>query len=281
MMETDDSREEKSSLKQIRTFQGDVADALSRQNESLVSIQRQEFKRARALGNSPAEMAAEKNFKKKREDFVFLLIGSVFLLAVGSVGAWFGYREFRERMTPSVISTPSSRFITPESGIKIDLSLLNRESFASAFADQTQGLKPLEMRHVDTNISTEKFFELLESRASGTLKRSFGQDFMLGAVGEHPFIIIKLVSFENAYPGMLAWEPDMPADLSPVFPKAYTDSNVFKDIIIKNKDVRALYIGEKPALLYTFLDNNMLIITESFESLQTLIDRLTREKLSR
>jgi len=92
----------------------------------------------------------------------------------------------------------------------------------------------------------------------------------------------------------------MAEDLLPIFGnpdlvKASEESNVFKDVIIRNKDVRVLEVThtiasgtasstevvQKPVLLYSFFDNQMLIITDKIETLQTIIDRLTREKLSR
>ena len=58
-MEKDDTP-----LKQIRTFQGDVAEALNRQRESLVSIQRAEYLRKNTTQSS-ANLSAEKSKRKK------------------------------------------------------------------------------------------------------------------------------------------------------------------------------------------------------------------------
>ena len=64
--------EEKSSpLKQIRTFQGDVAEALGKQHESLFSIQQSEQLK-RASGGSVFE-AEEVN---QRREFILLMAGS-------------------------------------------------------------------------------------------------------------------------------------------------------------------------------------------------------------
>ena len=85
---------------------------------------------------------------------------------------------------------------------------------------------------------------------------------------------------------MLAWENIMAEDLLPLFSaseelKVIAPGYVFRDVTVRNKDVRALYASSTPVLLYSFFDNNFLIITDSFDALQTLIDRLTRERLSR
>lgn len=278
------------SLKQIRTYQGDVAEALGRQNESLVSIQQAEALRRRSAGDSlPVQN------ESRRKDFLYLLLGSAFFLVVGSFGAWYGYREVVRRSAPPVISRPTTQLITPNSTSILDLTGKNRESFASALSDLVANLGETELKHIDirngaTNLAsstpTSQFFNILEARASGSLVRSFGSIFMIGGLGEEQFIVIKLTSFENAFAGMLEWESNMAEDLIAVFANANTlqanaSENVFRDVIVKNKDVRILEVAGEPVLLYTFFDNNMLIITESFKTLEILMERLTREKLSR
>ena len=109
---------------------------------------------------------------------------------------------------------------------------------------------------------------------------------MAGSLGEDPFLIIKLTSFENAFAGMLSWEPNMARDLAPLLGttdllKVINPAYVFKDVIVRNKDVRMLEASSTPVILYSFFDNQMLIITEDIDAIQTLIDRLTREKLLR
>lgn len=288
-----------SELKQIRTFQGDVADALGRQKESLVSIQQREAEKKRALGEIAGASAATD--ESKRRDILYLSLGSVFLIAVGLFGAWYGYKEFVRRSAPPVAVAPASRLITPNLERSLNVASSTREKFAADFAKETGGLKADELKHVVLRVGqgesapimeTGKFFNLLESRAPGSLIRSFEKLFMVGGLGEEQFLIIKTSSFENAYPGMLSWEADMAEELIPVFANANTlpekaneGGYVFKDTIIRNKDVRVLNAGfgtsTRPVLLYTFFDNSMVVITESPETLQILMDRLSREKLSR
>jgi len=106
--------------------------------------------------------------------------------------------------------------------------------------------------------------------------------------GEKPssFVIVKIESFENTYSRMLYWESDMPSDIGPIFPSAERLANVtsleFQDVISKNKDVRVLYDAEnKEVLLYSFLNNDILIITDNLNTLHTIIARITAESLVR
>lgn len=309
----DESREEKSSssgptpqppspLSQIRTFQGDVAEAIRRQSESLVSIQRQEA--AKREGSTETSLEAER--LKKRNDFLFLIFGSVFLIGAAITGAWYGYEAYLRKTAPPATDIPANRFVPVTSEAKIDLSGMSREEFQAAFAESTKDLADNELRHIIGNItrasttsliSPSQFFIMLESGASGSLIRAFDTHFMIGALSDSseatpdsPFIIFKLTSFENAFGGMLNWEGDMAEDLLPIFAKVNllkvsATPPVFKDVVVKNKDVRVLSAGvgtsTEPVLLYSFFDNRMLIITDSIETLQTIIDRLIRERLSR
>jgi len=278
-------------LKQIRTFQGDVADALHRQKESLVSIQQTEAVKRR---QSPDEVV-ESEIARRRKNAFFLFIGSLFFITLGIFGAWYGYQEYLRKTAPPPPTAPANRLIAPEDEVSVDISGASRETLLSKFTEAIMNVPEGKLKHVvlrngsladSALLTTSELFNILESKASGSLVRSFAPIFMIGALGQDPFLIIELVSFENTYAGMLAWEPNMPADIAPMLGtgdllKVISPAYVFRDMIVKNKDVRLLEASSTPVMLYSFLDNQILIITEDLETLQTLIDRLTREKLSR
>lgn len=274
-----------SPLKQIRTFQGDVAQALSSQNESLYSIQAKE----RARG-SVAPMGA--SLKP-----AFFLLGGLLLLAVASGGGWYTYQTFLSKTAPPVVVAPASRFISAESAKEVNLANLGREEIFATIRDASAGAGITELQHLVLRegsaeagesplVTAEAFLTKLGASAPGSLVRALEPTFMLGTLGEHRFIIFKLTSFQNAFPGMLTWETTLSFDLADLFVtaeevKSIGSASVFTDVVYRNKDARALVSGEKPVLLYSFLEREYLIITDEPDALQALIDRLTREKLSR
>ncbi len=270
-------------LKQIRTFQGDVAEALQKQQESLVSIQQTEHLKkssARSATLTPLE-----NSKSRTESF-YLLLGSLVLFALGIIGAWYAYNEFVRKVATPIMTAPANRFVSADAEINLNLRSSSRETLINTLTSAVEGVPARELRHINFALSTSEFLEMLETRASGSLVRAFDPLFMFGAFGESTFLIIKLVSFENAFAGMLAWEKNLSQDIGPLFATAefsrsMPSGSTFTDITDRNKDVRILALGDQPILLYSFFDNNMLIITDHIETLRTLIDRLTREKLSR
>lgn len=294
-MENEKERFE-SSLRQIRTFQGDVAEALKRQQESLVSIQRRE-----QIKVGPRVSPEEEAINKKRHQFVYLLLGSAILFVLGGAGAWFGYQEFMNRTVSPIISGPANRFFSPSSSVDLELSNFTREMVLSS-VDQARTTIPagavehLVLKKVDANetslVTTEEFLKLFGSQAPGALVRAFDPLFMLGAIGTSStttvastFVVIKLTSFENAYDGMLEWEPKMAQDLGPILGthQALTaaTSTLFTDLTDRNKDLRVLSTNGMPVMLYSFFDSNMLIITDRIDTMHTVIELLTREKLSR
>jgi hypothetical protein len=285
-------------LHQIRTFQGDVASALKKQNESLFSIQQQEIKRNPGL--TAVNATPETKIPQRRSGYFLLLLGSILLLTLTGVGGWYTYHEFIRKTATPIISTPASRFISTESESELDFTTLTRETFFSAVESGVVNIKANELHHFVLREGSDelapltpatKFFEKLQSRAPGSLVRAFEPTFMLGSAGQSRFLLIKVSSFENAFAGMLNWEKDVAVDLGDLFAsgarlKTIPPESVFRDVISKNKDVRVLYAEDNasstsPALLYSFFDNDTLIITDQLNTLQTLIDRLTREQLTR
>jgi len=315
-----------SPLKQIRTFQGDVAEALKNQNESVVSIQRAEVKRAERKIEEPvvekadflkpvtitpevARTAPPKEVKtltseqieqrKSIKSGILLFLGIIVLVALGAGGAWFGYKQYKTKVAVPIATEFENKFLSTDNFIDTDALTLKRESLIKLVRGELEktgfkGIEQIEL-HKGSNIDapllpTETFLTLIQSHAPGSLIRAFNPLFMLGTIGENPkhtFILIKLDSFENAYAGMLKWEPNLADDLLPFFaPEEVTSTlpsnTLFTDVTIQNKDARVL---KDPAgtsvLLYSFYDNSILVITDSEETLRTLITRLNSEKLTR
>jgi hypothetical protein len=279
----EEAHEEKSNqpapLKQIRTFQGDIAEALERQQESLVSIQRAEH-----LKRGNVEPSSNDSTRKQS---LLLILGSLLLVALGSAGVWYAYNEFVKKTTTPTIAVPTNRFVTANTEANLNITASSsRDTVISALSGVASNVPQEGLHHIQIPLSSSEFLQTLESRAPGSLVRAFDPLFMYGVLGKSPFLIIKLISFENAFAGMLTWEKNLVEDLGPMFTTSTILKNIpvgsaFTDLTDRNKDVRVLMFEENPVLLYSFYDNNMLIITDNIDILRTLIDRLNREKLSR
>jgi hypothetical protein len=293
--ESKTSENEPNQLKQIRTFQGDVAEALKSQRESLVSIQQTEHLRKKTLQSDTDDSLEDTN---KRKTFFLLLLGSFLLFILSAGGVWFGYSQFIKKSSTPIATAPSNRFVSSSQEVTINLrENTSRGNLIDILSGAASGSADGEIKHIiitkentERNenylLPTDELLKILETKVPPNLARAFDPLFMFGTLGESRFLIIKLTSFENAFAGILTWEKDLKQDIGPLFSTAGLLRNLspetdFIDITDNNKDVRAITLGNQPILLYSFLDNNILIITDKIDTLRTLIDRITREKLSR
>src|SRR4051812_4211491 len=128
-----------SPLKQIRTFQGDVAEALSRQNESLYSIQAGE-RAKRGYTDAPEATPSKSTLP--------LLAGSLLLIGVAALGGWLAYGEFARKRAVPEPNTPSSQFLSAESEANVDISGLGRDDLITAIGEASAGAKVGELRHL-------------------------------------------------------------------------------------------------------------------------------------
>src|SRR3989344_6978840 len=181
--------EENPSLKQIRTFQGDVAEAIAKQKESLVSIQRAEQKLNEAREPNLEEIQQKRNIRKS----IAFTFGTIFLVFLGAVGGWYGYTTYRSKSTPPQIETPANRFIVVTGDAYIDAPTTTpRDLLIAKISEEiSKEIGPTEVKHLVLKngsglLSTQEFMRSMRSSAPGNLVRAFNPLFMLGVSGGRP-----------------------------------------------------------------------------------------------
>lgn len=132
---------------------------------------------------------------------------------------------------------------------------------------------------------TEIIVERLAPRTQNSFNRSIKEITFGGINGADPFIILNMTNFDIAFAGMLEWEKTLSTDLAPLFgdpvietfdSSARTSTQVrrafFKDVIASNKNVRLL-LDENghDRIIYTFINQNTIIITTTRLALEKLI----------
>lgn len=144
-------------------------------------------------------------------------------------------------------------------------------------------------------LDTPELFSFLAPNAPQELVRALSLKFLFGVHsfdGNQPFLLFKTDLYEQAFAGMLQWEPSMKQDLGPAFirtPKphiseegtATSTASVqflqtgFIDRIVENHNARVIEndVGDI-LLLWTFIDRNTLIITTNEYTLREVIARL-------
>lgn len=284
--------------KPLRTFQGDVEAIL------------------KGGAGSLAKIAIAENEKKVRSGFLeedtekpqhtkLIIWVSVSLIALG-LGI-FGVLYFLRTPADAVPKTPDvPPIIAADVEKKIDVTSLNRNQIVDALTAERDGSiaqlsSVVSIRLTKKSaegtvpISAEDFFSKLGARVPNALLRSLDSNFMFGIhvlARNQPFLILKAGYYQNAFTGMLAWETNLRDDLGPIFippepvvtasttEEILKKSRSFQDIVIKNRDARALRgEDEKVIFLYSFPDKNTIVITTNPDTLEQVTARLLAGKL--
>ncbi|MCH7756672.1 hypothetical protein IIC45_01120, partial [Patescibacteria group bacterium] len=148
-------------------------------------------------------------------------------------------------------------------------------------------------------VGTERFLRKVSGSVPDRLIRSLDDEFMLGihvSGGNHPFLIFKTSSFENAFASMLDWEETMNEDLSPLFGDTLSEittegaiqenstsslsrifiPRIFNDVIVRNNDTRILRDDRGDiALIYGFPRVDTIIMTTNENTFFEVFKRLT------
>lgn len=291
-------------IRPLKTYRGDTEEAIQRQKESIASIALTEQKKR----------AEEKKFEvpplihpENRRRIIIVASVMIGILALGG-GTFYLIRTGNfsfpatkptttvavktNAKTPAIISPRYEREVVVEQDIsKNTLAKIVAEETLKAqeagaitniFFTQTrsQTLKnPLGKDIVPTGTFINEFFV----DAPEILKRSLDNDFMLGVYYDssqkgHAFFILKTSSFETSFAGMLSWEKTLPQDLGLVI-GSKEGVGGFKDIVMRNKDTRALLDrGQAPVLLYSFIDRDTILVAPDKETFGNVIDILNQPK---
>lgn len=305
-------QEEKKDLKQsiVRTFKSDAEEAIKMERMSSASIAiAEEKKKQKYEPFNPIDSAP------KSKKILIFITGLLFVF--GGIGA-FNFNYIKEKInlgTKSKTPFEISSLITADSNLEFNLSELGKKDASNSLFEiiKTANIKSNSIQNIYTTktvieneketkkiVESKEFIPLISSKIPDILFRSLSSKYMLGVHslnGNHPFIILKTDSYENAFAGMLSWEKNMAGDLSALFPRniplstqegTTTTEQVlsykkeFEDILVKNRDTRALKDESGNIfLIYSMTDKETIIITSNTVTLIELFDRILRSRAVR
>ncbi len=265
-------------IRALRTFAGDVENALSQNKSSTATIMIAEQKRR----EERPELAPPK-ITTQAKNTTFFIVGSILLLvgiiAIGTVYYMKSTEKiFVEQKTKSLISSSKEKII-PGPGLNKDSLVAKINSEKQAFNLPPNSVLYLKITdEVSNPVSVEKIMSVLAPKAPAELVRSLDDDYMLGIYSfdtNEPFIILKVSDYPNSFPAMLRWEKDMTKELSPLFGISVNlFGTAFVDEAYKNKDLRVLRDPNgKSALLYSFIDKSTIVITTNENILSAILGK--------
>ena len=277
----------------VRTYRGDLMGAVKGNKISMVDMALAEDKKQTRAKTKLALPTSKKNLALLALSVFFIIIGiaSFFLLKFLQPTPLIQVQSVN--LEPLIYSE-YQREIFLDKTTKLQLTKLIR----TEIADTGIPLGSLIHFYLTTRnegeagkilLTTSELTQLMDSRVSDTFLRFVEPNFMFGFYSSYdyePFLILKTSSYENTFPEMLVWEADLIEDLKTIF---INDGNAllgldrlrdaqyqFKDIVVNNKDARAVLDGGgKILFVYSFADEKTIVITTSSRALQEIFDRLT------
>jgi hypothetical protein len=275
----------KSPLPTLRTYQGDTAEFIKSKNESVISIAtkeraRQDQKKKELdleFAKNPENHEARHESAKGegvRTNLTFIAL----ILALVGGGAWaslYIYNAFTKEPMPEVMLTNE---IIPTNNI-LTLANSTKTNFGSEIKtlSYTNGINLVKVSDANGALiqKSRDFFNFLAIAPPPTLERTLKDYYFLGAFSEETtdslFVILTVNDYGIAFSSMLTWEEKIEKDFGFFNSATSTDTYTWKDVIVKNKDTRALINPRGNAkIAYTFLDKNTILIVNNLPSIGTL-----------
>jgi hypothetical protein len=140
--------------------------------------------------------------------------------------------------------------------------------------------------------TSSDFFAAVSIPLPTQVNISLDGTYMMGTLisnPNHPFIILGLSSFENAFAGMLAWEKTLRNDFAgfiqidhPMEPSIPLSPEKFTDTTIQNQDVREIVnASSTPIFLYAFVGTTKLVITTDPATMTAVVTELDTTNTTR
>lgn len=130
---------------------------------------------------------------------------------------------------------------------------------------------------VERSVTSSEFFTTIHATLDEVAIRTLDDTIMLGSVTtlvNEPYLILRTNDFDTLFSAFLLWEQTMQADLSPLFGVALSSQATFSDSVWNNRSTRILTGAEgQTVLLYSFVNQNTVVITQSEEALSILLEK--------
>jgi hypothetical protein len=271
----------KEGLSSLRTYQGDMATFIQSKDQSLADLALKN-REGKDKKQEKSFIPEQKQSEPKSKSFLLSILGILLLIGSATVMAYLGYIYYQNQPV-EILNSDSNSTIQSGETIPIEAATLNKDSLISALssAEGKQGIAQIAI-----NVSAKEFLNKVGFHVPSALERSLEQGFIAGTLStsiKEPqfFLILKVKDYGIAYRDMLVWENEMPSDFTGIT-SASTADYQFTDLVVKNKDTRS-YANKfgKVALIYTFLNSNTILITESESALTELVNTYVSGNVSR
>ncbi|NCS99621.1 hypothetical protein GW765_01420 [Candidatus Parcubacteria bacterium] len=276
-----EAKEISAEKKVFRTMSADIGNrAGQKQGAALQAILKQERE------NKEAQ-------KRRQTNLVFGLVSLV--LFVSAVGIFF-YATREEAPVEQKTQVVQRSIVYAENHNRIDttnilpITLVSKISskVSSGGSDIGEVTNLYFTKNIGDNkvqtLSSKEFLGAIQSSIPGAMINSLGKDFMLGVYSGDtvkPFLILE-APIRNTSSQMKIWESTLLQDMSRILDIEVMDTDLYikpwQDVQIQNKNTRVLLDNESNLVLsYTYISDDLLVITTSQIAIQEILQRLATQ----
>lgn len=304
----------------LHTYSSDFSDRIDSNRSSTFSV----LAAQSDAMTGPISPTEKKSVSRKP---LYMAIGGVFLLVLAGAGSYAAYRYVAQKSTVLLTETVSSLVFADErvelTGEGAALQNAMVSSLGQPLADNK--VRVFYMTSASTTPSRGTFTSILpggvllgslQLRAPDILLRNVGPESTVGAIHAgsetRVFFILRVLSYERTFAGMLGWEQSIKDELALFYPEyaaaplppptIATTTRIVKgkrvvatttveavvpeyvpphfiDEVASNHNVRALKdMAGRTILLYGYKDKDTLIIARDEAAFAELINRLSATK---
>mgnify|MGYP003552647626 CR=1 FL=1 len=266
----------------VKTYAEDMANAIDHVEGGMIRqiIQEQEE------GQKTQENASPESTKNR----MLMLISSILLISA-FVSLFFAFNSRGKVPTIEPIKQMKNMiFVEQNKFLEIEGFSKNQiiETIKNEVADlqiKNGGIEAIYLTENKNVVNFSRFMELMKSNVSKEVTGYTNENFMIGVYNNNNdkslFILMKIKSFTDIFPGMKIWENKIWSDLHDLFDMElnadtkYLLTKNFEDSITNNKNSRVLYDTEKSKILeYVFVDETSVIIISNNDAIKEVMDRL-------
>lgn len=278
-----DALHNKQKLPSLRTYQGDMAQFIRDKDQSVISIavkeREKKEEKEKKIEEKEKKLAPKSPKPKSKSNFganLTTVLTSIVLLAGGAVVALYALDFFGNKPVEEVVIKQK---IIPYNS-SVTLANITPATLGAELANTSgqSGINAATLSDVNGNTldDVKEFLNFLKVSPPTSLLRTMKGGYAVGTIAQDGvsaiFLAVAVDDFGSAFSAMLEWETQMSEDLS--FLIASGDeggSYAWKDIIIKNKDTRALVnLKNEARIAYTFLDKNTILIANKLSAIGTM-----------
>ncbi|MCX6757466.1 MAG: hypothetical protein NTZ44_01110 [Candidatus Nomurabacteria bacterium] len=265
-----------------RTYAEDLAYAMDHVEGDLI---KKIIKEQEQIGEEQENLSpqSKKNKVLMIVSGVLILSAVVLFFLLANFGAKIFTITLKTQSTP-LIFADKSQFL-PVDGLSKDEIIQKIKSGVSNTIVKNGGIEAIYLTEGQQIVGLKRFIKLIKANVPLEMSDYTTENFMIGAFNGNTkdlFILIKVNSFTDVFPGIKAWENKMFSDIGDLFgTPTNIDTNYlltkdFEDEVVGNKNARVLNTNDgKPVLKYVFANDTSVIVIANDEAVNEIMLRLS------